>query len=205
MIQEWLERYREELKQALDTVPAEEFEELVHLLEQAYEEGRQVFLMGNGGSGATASHVACDLNKGVSYGLEKRFRVLCLNDNVPTTLAYANDVSYEEVFVEPLRNFLRPGDLVIGLSGSGNSRNVLKAIEYANQQGAHTVGLTGFNGGRLAGLVHTPLTVRVDDMQKAEDIHLILFHVVMQVLCVRLRPVLATATPTKLLEASQAQ
>ena len=100
--------------------------------------------MGNGGSGASASHAAGDLNKGVSYGREKRFRVISLNDNLATLTAYANDVSYVDVFVEQLKNFLRPGDLVIAISGSGNSPNVLKAIEYANQQGAITVGLTGF-------------------------------------------------------------
>ncbi len=198
MIREWLLRYKDGLKQALDTVPLEVFEELVRLLDQAYQEERQVFLMGNGGSGATASHIACDLNKGVSYGLGKRFRVICLNDNVPTTLAYANDVSYEDVFVEPLKNFLRPGDLVIGISGSGNSPNILKAIAYANSQGAHTVGLAGFNGGKLAGLAGTPLVVQVNDMQKAEDIHLILLHVVMQILRARLpAPDLTPDHPTK--------
>jgi D-sedoheptulose 7-phosphate isomerase len=186
MTGEWLLRYREELTRAVESVPVESFEEFVRLLEQAYREERQVFLMGNGGSGATASHAACDLNKGVSFGLEKRFRVFCLNDNVPTTMAYANDLSYEDVFVEPLKNFLRSGDLVIALSGSGNSRNILKAIEYANQKDAHTVGLAGFSGGKLAGMVRTSIVARVDDMQKAEDVHMILFHVAMQVLCARL-------------------
>lgn len=186
MMREWLYQYCEGLKQALEALPGQAFEELVSVLEQAYQDGRQVFLMGNGGSAATASHAACDLNKSVSYGLEKRFRVLCLNDNVPTALAYANDVSYEEIFVEPLKNFLRPGDVVIGISGSGNSPNVLKAIAYANRQGAHTVGLAGFQGGKLAAMVRTPLVVRVDDMQKVEDLHLVLFHVLTQVLCARL-------------------
>ena len=97
--------------------------------------------MGNGGSGASASHAAGDLNKGVSYGREKRFRVISLNDNLATLTAYANDVSYAEVFVEQLKNFLHPGDVVIAISGSGNSPNILKAVEYANQQGAVTVGL----------------------------------------------------------------
>jgi len=186
MIREWLADYREGLKAALESVSPERFEEFVRLLEAAYHHGRQVFLMGNGGSAATASHFACDFNKGVSFGLQKRFRVICLNDNLPTLMAYANDVSYEDVFVEPLKNFLRPGDLVIGLSGSGNSPNVLKAIAYANSRGAHTVGLSGFNGGKLAGLTHTSLLVPVNDMQKAEDVHLILLHVAMQVLCARL-------------------
>jgi D-sedoheptulose 7-phosphate isomerase len=187
MITEQLTAYAGQLNKALETVSADEFEVLVRLLESATQDGQQVFVMGNGGSGATASHMVCDLNKGVSFGLEKRLRVICLNDNMPTILAYANDVSYEEVFVEQLKNFLRPGDVVIGISGSGNSLNVLKAIRYANQSGAHTVGLTGFDGGKLAKEVHTSLWVNVNDMQQAEDVHLILFHVLMQVLCKRLR------------------
>lgn len=187
MIRQYLAEYSTGLKHALDCLPADKFEELVRLLESAYQEGRQVFLLGNGGSGSTASHFACDLNKGVAFGLEKRFRVICLNDNIATLTAYANDVSYEDVFVEPLKNFLRPGDLVIGFSGSGNSPNVLKAIAYANTHGAHTVGLSGFGGGKLAALARSSLVVPVHDMQQAEDLHFILFHVAMQVLCARLQ------------------
>jgi D-sedoheptulose 7-phosphate isomerase len=187
MIREHLLNYHTGLSKALDSVSPERLEEFVHLLETAYEEGRQVFFMGNGGSGSTASHFACDLNKGVSYGRQKRFRVISLNDNLSTLTAYANDVSYEDVFVEQLRNFLRPGDLVVGISGSGNSPNVLKAIAYANSLGAHTVGLCGFDGGKLAGMVRTPILAPVPDMQKAEDVHMILLHVVMQVLSVRIQ------------------
>jgi D-sedoheptulose 7-phosphate isomerase len=187
MIREYLLDYRKGLEKALDNVSLERFEELVRLLESAYHEEHQVFLMGNGGSGSTASHIACDLNKGVSLGLQKRFRVICLNDNLPTLMAYANDVAYEEVFVEPLKNFLRAGDLVIALSGSGNSPNLLKAIAYANSRGAHTVGLSGFDGGKLAALAHTALVVPAYDMQKAEDVHFILFHVIMHILSARLR------------------
>ena len=186
MIAEQLKAYAEGLKKSLDSVPVDKFEELVGLMEASVQESRQVFVMGNGGSGSTASHMVCDLNKGVSFGLEKRLRVICLNDNVATILAYANDVSYDEVFVEQLKNFVRPGDLVIGISGSGNSLNVLKAIRYANEAGAHTVGLTGFDGGKLAKEVKTSLWANVHDMQKAEDVHMILFHVLMQVLYERL-------------------
>jgi D-sedoheptulose 7-phosphate isomerase len=195
MIREYLFDYCEGLKKALDSVSPEKFEELVRLFESAYHDERQIFLMGNGGSGGTASHLACDFNKGVSFGLQKRFRVICLNDNMSTLTAYANDVSYDEVFVEPLKNFLRPGDLVIGISGSGNSPNVLKAIAYANSRDAHTVGLCGFDGGKLAGLARTPLVVPVDDMQKAEDVHLILLHVAYQILCARLRGPAAMEKP----------
>jgi D-sedoheptulose 7-phosphate isomerase len=187
MIREYLLNYSTGLSKALESVSPERFEEFVHLLENAYQDERQVFLMGNGGSGSTASHFACDLNKGVSYGHQKRFRVISLNDNLSTLTAYANDVSYEDVFVEQLRNFLRPGDLVVGISGSGNSLNVLKAITCANSLGAHTVGLCGFDGGKLAAMVKTPVLAPVHDMQKAEDVHMILLHIAMQVLCARIR------------------
>lgn len=179
--------YGEGLKKALDGVQGDKFEELCGLMENAYRNGRQVFMMGNGGSGATASHMTCDLNKGVSYGLEKRLKVICLNDNLATLLAYANDVSYEDVFVEQLKNFLQPGDLVIAFSGSGNSRNVLKAIDYANQSGAHTVGLCGFDGGNLSRLAQTSILAPVHDMQQVEDVHAIIFHALMQVLFRRFR------------------
>jgi len=186
MIREHFVDYCAGLSKTLQNVSQDRFEEFVRLLESACQEGRQVFFMGNGGSGATASHFACDLNKGVSYGRPKRFRVISLNDNLATLSAYANDVSYEDVFVEQLKNFLHPDDLVVGISGSGNSPNVLKAIAYANSLGAHTVGLCGFDGGKLAGAVRTPVLAPVHDMQKAEDAHMVLLHVAMQVLCARL-------------------
>lgn len=186
MIRQQFLDYCQGLKDALDTIPADAVEKFLQLLESAYQDGRQVFLLGNGGSGATASHAAADLNKGVSYGREKRFRVMSLNDNMATLTAYANDVAYSDAYVEQLKNFLNRGDLVIGISGSGNSLSVLKAIEYANQQGAITVGLCGFSGGKLAALAQVPVHVPVNDMQKVEDIHMMLFHVAMQVLCARM-------------------
>lgn len=143
--------------------------------------------MGNGGSGATASHFACDINKGVCFGLNKRMKVVCLNDNVATVLAYANDVSYDDVFIEQLKNFIRAQDVVIGVSGSGNSANVVKAVEYANAQGAVSVALTAFDGGVLAKIAAIPVVVPVNDMQKAEDVHLIVVHMIMQVLYKKLR------------------
>ena len=185
MIRQQFLDYCQGLKEALDTIPTEAAEKFLQLLETAYLEGRQVFIMGNGGSGSSASHAAGDLNKGVSYGREKRFRVICLNDNMATLTAYANDVSYSDAFVEQLKNFLHSGDVVIGISGSGNSPSILKAVEYANQQGAVTVGMTGFSGGKLVGMAQLPMHIPVNDMQKVEDIHMMLFHVAMQVLCAR--------------------
>ena len=144
--------------------------------------------MGNGGSASTASHFTCDINKGVCINLEKKFKVICLNDNLPTLLAYGNDFSYEDIFVEPMKNFLQPGDLVIGFSGSGNSPNVLKAFEWANQMDAKTFSLTGFDGGKLSKISHNAFVAPVRDMQKTEDIHLMICHLIMQMLCYQLNP-----------------
>ena len=143
---------------------------------------KMIFIFGNGGSGATASHFAGDFNKGISYGLKKRFKVLCLNDNIPAMLALANDCTYDDIFVEQLKNFLSPGDVVIGISGSGNSKNVLKAISYANQKQATIIALTGFKGGQLKKITQFCLVVPIEDMEKTEDIHLILMHLIKQYL-----------------------
>jgi D-sedoheptulose 7-phosphate isomerase len=179
-------QYIGELKKTLDGLDTKAVGKLADLLVGACEDGRQVFIFGNGGSAATASHLACDLNKGCSYGLEKRFKVICLNDNVPVLMAYANDVGYDAVFAEQLKNFVKKGDVVIGISGSGNSKNVLAAIEVARGAGAVTVGMCGFEGGKLKGLVDLPVHAAVNDMQKAEDVHLIVAHIVMQAACDRL-------------------
>jgi len=136
--------------------------------------------MGNGGSAATASHFVCDINKGVSLKLQKKFKVLCLNDNIPIMLAYANDISYDSVFIEQLKNFIGNDDLVIGISGSGNSKNILNAIEYANKIGARTFGIIGCDGGKLKDIAQRSLIVRSFDMQKIEDCHMILAHLTMQ-------------------------
>jgi D-sedoheptulose 7-phosphate isomerase len=143
--------------------------------------------MGNGGSASTASHWVADLNKGCCLDYRKKFKAISLCDSISTMLAYANDLSYEEIFVEQLKNFLVPGDVVIGISGSGNSKNVLKAIDYANEHGGITVGLCGFSGGQLYRLVKFPILARVDDLQKVEDIHMVVVHMTMQLLNKELR------------------
>jgi len=186
MVEDVLRDYLPALKRAIDGLAMDRLSVVVEKMLAAYDKQRQIFVFGNGGSGSTASHLACDINKGVSLGLAKRFKLICLNDNVPTILAYANDVSYEDVFVEQLKNLLNPGDLVIGISGSGNSRNVIKAIRYGNEHGAESVALTGFDGGKLAQLADISLIAPADDMQMVEDIHLIVCHMIMQMLCNRL-------------------
>ena len=147
----------------------------------ARDKGKHIYIFGNGGSGSTASHMVCDIVKGCSYNKIKRFKVTCLNDNIPIMLAYANDVGYDVIFKEQLKNFLEEGDVVLGISGSGNSQNVINAIEYANSVGALSIGFTGFNGGKLHEIVKLGLHVPINDMQITEDIHLIINHIFYQI------------------------
>ncbi|MBI9076351.1 MAG: SIS domain-containing protein [Desulfatibacillum sp.] len=179
-MQYFSEQYVVGLKAVLDDFPHEAFEKMISAMMEAYEHGRRIFVMGNGGSASTASHWVCDLNKGCCLNLEKKFKMICLNDSISTMMAYANDLSYDEVFVGPLQNFFEPGDVVIGISGSGNSPNVLKAIEYANNNGGVTVGLCGYGGGKLMQIAGIPVHARVDDMQMTEDVHMIVVHMAMQ-------------------------
>lgn len=181
-------QYLTELKEVLDDFNLEQFEKIVKLILNAYEDEKQIFTMGNGGSASTASHFTCDLNKGCCTNLEKKIKMICLNDNTPTLLAFANDVSYDVVFVEQLKNFFNPGDLVIGISGSGNSENVIKAIHHTKQNNGQTIGFSGFSGGKLAQMVDVPFVAKVDDMQKVEDIHMILVHMIMQAIYSALQP-----------------
>ena len=152
----------------------------------AYNADANIYIFGNGGSAATASHFQNDFNKGLSENLDKKFNFVCLNDNVPTVMAIANDSGYEYIFEHQLIGKLKDKDLVIGISGSGNSRNVLRAIEYANQQGIKTIGITGYDGGKLARMVDISFNVPIHDMQITEDVHMILDHLMMSVLMRRL-------------------
>ncbi len=174
--------YLDELHAVLRAVDPGQIDALARLFRAAYDGGHTIFLMGNGGSASTASHWACDLNKGACFHLERKFRVMALTDNLPTILALANDVDYESVFVEQLKNFCRAGDLVVGISASGNSANVLRAVEYANHRGCTTAGLCGFDGGRLKRLVGCCVHVLSHDMQIVEDVHLVVGHLLMRML-----------------------
>ena len=178
-------KYLETLKRTVNNLNTSEINQFLNLLCEARENGRQIFIMGNGGSAATASHFATDFNKGASYGIDnlKRFKFICLNDNVSTMMAYANDTAYSEIFVEQLKNFFNPGDLVIGISGSGNSENVIKAIEFAGTNGGITVGLCGYNGGKLKKAAAYSVHINIDDMQIVEDLHMMLDHLSMKVIC----------------------
>lgn len=161
---------------AIESIDADRVEQAIEWLREARDDGRSIFVCGNGGSASTASHLACDLVKGASFGRTQRFRVLALTDSLPTITAYSNDVSYEAVFVEQLKNFAQRGDLLIAISGSGNSPNVLRAAEYANSAGCRTLGLTGRDGGELGRLVQLNLNVPVQHMGRIEDAHLIICH-----------------------------
>ena len=147
-----------------------------------YESESAVYVFGNGGSSATASHMVCDFNKGISEKKEKKFNFVCLNDNYPQMMAIANDISYDEVFRFPLINKLKPTDLVIGISGSGNSKNVIRAVEYAKEVGTPVVGITGYHGGKLKELADYHMDVMEDDMQISEDLHMVFDHMMYFVL-----------------------
>jgi D-sedoheptulose 7-phosphate isomerase len=177
-VRPFLERVALEL-QRLD--PAE-VQSLADLMHAAYQQGRFIFVIGNGGSGSNASHFCEDIGKGTlrreffDDDRKKRFRILSLTDNTPYILAWGNDEGFDRVFVEQLKNLASPGDLLIAISGSGNSPNILRAVEWANQHGLTTFGCTGFSGGKLRGLARYGLHVPLDDMGIVESIHLTAFH-----------------------------
>jgi D-sedoheptulose 7-phosphate isomerase len=177
------ELYLKQINSILSLMPVKEISIMAEIINQARLDGNQIYTMGNGGSALTASHLVCDMNKGVSYGRDKRFRIICLNDNIATLLAYANDISYSEVFVEPLKNFLKPRDVVIGISGSGNSVNVLNAIQYATNEGAKTIAIVGYDGGKLKNVAQLVVHVPIDDMQVVEDMHMVICHMLMRLFC----------------------
>lgn len=160
----------------------DDINEAVNAIRSAYEREATIYIFGNGGSAATASHFVCDFNKGISENREKKFNFVCLNDNYPMMMAIANDFSYDEVFRYPLIGKLKPTDLVIGISGSGNSKNVINAVKYAKEIGTPVIGITGYHGGRLKDLSDYHMDVMEDDMQISEDIHMIFDHMMYSVI-----------------------
>lgn len=180
------QHYIDLVKSTLDALDPKALEALVEAFHTTYEKGGNIYTMGNGGSGASASHAAGDFLKGASYGLDKRFRMICLNDNLPSMMAIANDIGWESIFVEPLKNFLSPNDLVIGISGSGNSENVVNALEYANAQGATTVAMSGFKGGKISEIATINVHAPVMDMEVTEDVHMVIFNIVKKQMMARL-------------------
>jgi D-sedoheptulose 7-phosphate isomerase len=170
--------YLDRVCQEIRRIDPAQIEGLSSLIEDAYKTGRFVFIIGNGGSGANASHLCEDLAKCTLRDIDRqrRLRVLSLTDNAAWLMAVANDLAYDRIFLEQLRNLASPGDLVLAISGSGNSPNILKAVEWANANGLTTVGITGFGGGKLREMAQHSLHCPIDDMGIAESLHQVVFH-----------------------------
>lgn len=175
-MEEFLKNYTERVKQCLTDLPFAEMERAVEALEEAVRGGKQIFAFGNGACAAASSHFVCDLVKGCIVKGAPRVKAFCLNDCVPLMTAWANDGSFDRVFVEPLRNYLGEGDVVMALSASGNSPNVLRAVEYAREAGTIIVGLTGKGGGKLAELATIPIVIKSPSYEEVEDVHVVVTH-----------------------------
>ncbi|HNQ90975.1 MAG TPA: SIS domain-containing protein [Verrucomicrobiota bacterium] len=173
---DWTKRYLEAQKAALDSIPVAAVAHLVGTLAKAWRDDRQIFVFGNGGSAANASHFATDLGKGSSDKLGRRFRVLSLNDNVSWLTAIGNDYTYADVFVRPLENYARAGDVVLAMSVSGSSPNLVKAIEWSKANGLHTIALVGGKRGRLAEIAHEVIVIDDTHYGRVEDCHMGICH-----------------------------
>ncbi len=174
-IKDYLNDVIESLEEIRDN-NADFFDSLATIFLEARNDNRKIFFCGNGGSASTASHFTSDLAKGTIVEGRPRFKALSLADNIPQMLAWGNDSCYEDIFVEQLKNLFEPGDVVVGISGSGNSENVLRAIRYANENDGKTIGITGFDGGKIKDMVDLCLIVPVHNMQKTEDVHMLIDH-----------------------------
>jgi D-sedoheptulose 7-phosphate isomerase len=170
--------YFDHLKQVLQWLPYETVDHIVSRLLQAYDANRTIFTFGNGGSASLASHIACDLGKGTSVAGSRRLKVISLTDNIPLMTAWANDTRYEDIFAEQLANFVQPDDVVLAISGSGNSPNVLNGLRAAREAGCYVIGLCGFEGGKMKDLCDLCLVVPSDNMQFIEDLHVCISHCV---------------------------
>jgi D-sedoheptulose 7-phosphate isomerase len=187
------ELYKADVLKAIETIELEKVGQAIDILKRARDEDRRIFVCGNGGSASTASHFVCDMVKGASFHRDKRFRIMALTDSLPTITAYANDVCYDCVFLEQLKNFAEPGDVVIAISGSGNSPNVLQAMEYANSIGCRTIALSGRNGGKLGPMAELNLQASNPHMGRIEDVHMIVMHMICYYFMDAEKPALASA------------
>lgn len=177
-----VDKYLKKEIEILEKLDKEKLCAALEVLVNALNDDRDIYIFGNGGSSATASHFQNDFNRGVSEHTEKKFRFHCLNDNVPTIMAIANDISFDEVFRQQLINKVKDTDILMAISGSGNSKNVINAVEYAKQCGAYVIGITGYDGGKLYQMADLNLHVPVNSMQITEDVHMIFDHLMMSVL-----------------------
>ena len=177
-----LKDYIDKEIEILKSIDLEEINRVMVLLEKARKNENHIFICGNGGSAATASHFCCDFNKGISLNQEKKYNFECLSDNTSTMMAIANDIGYDQIFAIPLKNKMKACDILIGISGSGNSQNVIEAVEYARSIGATTIALVGYDGGKLKEIVDCCIHVDIKNMQIVEDVHMMLDHVMMYIL-----------------------
>jgi D-sedoheptulose 7-phosphate isomerase len=196
-----IQNYISTLHQTIDQLPQELIAKVINILQSARMRGSQVFIMGNGGSASTASHFVCDLAKNTRNAGLPHYRAIGLTDNMAIFSAYANDEGYENVFAKQLANLIQPGDVVIGISASGNSQNVLNAIEEARRESVTTIAFTGYDGGRLGKMVDVNIHVKSNIIEHVEDIHLMLEHMIVK--AIKDQPNLGI-DPTKLVVA-QAQ
>jgi len=176
-----IKKYIELEREVLSMLDVSAINTVMNELDEARKRNSTVYIMGNGGSASTASHIVNDFGKGISEYLEQKFRFICLNDNIATVMAIANDISYDAIFEFQLRGKIAKDDIVIVISGSGNSPNILKAIELAKSAGAKTIGFTGYDGGKLKKMVDLSLHVPVMSMQITEDLHMMFDHLMMAV------------------------
>jgi D-sedoheptulose 7-phosphate isomerase len=170
--------YLDRVCREIQSLDLGQLEEVSRVIEDAYRDGRFVFIIGNGGSGANASHISEDLAKATLRDFEgqKRLKVLSLTDNTAGIMAWGNDEGYDRIFIEQLKNLASPGDVLLAISGSGNSPNILRAVEWANAHGMTTVGITGFGGGKLKEMNHLNMHAGIDDMGMVESLHMVAFH-----------------------------
>lgn len=175
---EMVKRYIAEIRETLTSISQADLHTVLSLLEETYHNGRRIFIMGNGGSAATASHLALDLAKNTIMPDVPRLKAISLTDHVPLITAWGNDTAYEYIFAEQLTNMIEPGDLVIGISTSGNSLNVINALRLAKVSGAYTVGLLGAKGGKIKEMVDAYVLAPGQNIEQEEDIHMILAHVI---------------------------
>ena len=173
-----IKEYLNGLRCCLDEISAQEVENIAGVILEAWRKGRQVFIVGNGGSAATASHFACDLQKGAAVAGKSRIRAISLTDNLALITALANDIDFSSIFQEQLVGLLEEGDVVIGISASGNSPDIIKAIEYAQGKGAITIGFAGSGGGKLKECAHQCIVLSSNDYGQVEDVHLSLAHII---------------------------
>jgi D-sedoheptulose 7-phosphate isomerase len=172
----WITDFIKAQKAALDSIPADAVAQLITILQKALAEDRQIFVFGNGGSAMNASHFATDLGKGASDKVGRRFKVISLNDNVAWMTALGNDYAYDEIFVRQLMNYAKPGDIVLALSVSGNSPNVVKALEWAAANGVHTIALVGGKRGRMAEVAKTTIVIDSTHYGRVEDAQMGICH-----------------------------